>query len=155
MIRILLPIAVIAALLFAPIFGDEVSGSDIGSGVVTLTGHDYVGNTIDCWLNRNFSLDGDCKPEGGLKGKAIFAAIFVSAVAAVLGVIGLLPVIGRLTSFITMLAGIVVIAAIGFYALTQMGSDEGLEGVKWGSYLAGGGGLLTLISGLAGMRGQR
>jgi hypothetical protein len=73
----------------------------------------------------------------------------------VLGVLGLLPIIGRLTSFITMLAGIVVIAAIGFYALTQMGSDEGLEGVKWGSYLAGGGGLLTLISGLAGMRGQR
>ncbi|MFQ5564174.1 MAG: hypothetical protein ACE5FO_11450 [Parvularculaceae bacterium] len=153
MIRILLPLAVIAALLFAPIFEDKVRGSEIGD-TVTLTGYHYVGDTLNCWLDRNFSISGDCAPEAGNKGLAIFAAVFVSAVAAVLGVLGLLPVIGRLTSFITMLAGVVVIAAVGYFALITMGSDEGLAGVQWGSYLAGGGGLLTLISGLAGSRGR-
>ncbi len=154
MIRILLPLAVIAALLLPPIFAGP---SAEVAGIVkptTVTGYDYVGNTIDCWMDRNFILSGDCEPEGGIRGKAIFGAVFISAVAAALGVLGLLPVIGRLTSFITMLAGVVVIAAIGYFALTMMGTDEGLAGVQWGSYLAGGGGLLTLISGLAGARGR-
>ncbi|MEL6360807.1 MAG: hypothetical protein AAFR21_06945 [Pseudomonadota bacterium] len=154
MIRIILPLAVIAVLLFAPIFGDQVEGSDITDGVVTLSGNDYISNTVDCWIGQNFSITGECEPKGGNKGLAIFAAVFVSAVAAILGVLGLLPVIGRLTSAITTFAGVVVIAAIGFYVFSQMGSDEGIEGVKWGSYLAGGTGLLTLISGLAGMRGR-
>jgi len=154
MIRILLPLAVIAALLFAPIFSDEVNGSDLGGQSVMLTGNDYVGNTVGCFLRGEFSLADECAPQGGNKGVAIFAAVFVSAVAAALGVIGLLPVIGRLTSLITTLAGIVVIAAIAFYVFQQMGSDEGLEGIQWGSYLAGGGGLLTLIAGLAGVRGR-
>ena len=154
MIRVLLPVAVIAALLFAPIFNDTVDGSDLGGGVVSLSGHDYVGNTISCWMKGEFSVSGDCEPKGDTKGLAIFGAVFVSAVAAVLGVIGLLPVVGRITSAITMLAGVVVIASIGYYVMTQMGSDEGLEGVQWGSYLAGGGGLLTLVSGLSGMRGR-
>lgn len=154
MFRILLPLGVIAALLFAPIFGDQVEGSDLGNGMVTLSGNDYIGNTVSCWVGGNFSISGDCEPEGGNKGLAIFAAVFVSAVAAGLGVLGLLPFVGRLTSAITSLAGVIVIAAIGFYVFTQMGSDEGLEGVQWGSYLAGGGGLLTLISGLSGMRGR-
>lgn len=155
MIRVLLPLAVLAALLFAPIFSDQVQGSDLGGGTVTLSGNDYVGNTVNCWVGRNFSIAGECAPEGGNKGLAIFAAVFVSAVAAALGVVGLLPFIGRITSAVTSLAGVVVVAAIAFYVFTQMGSDEGLNGVQWGSYLAGGGGLLTLISGLAGMRGDR
>ncbi|MBI1393347.1 MAG: hypothetical protein GC152_11460 [Alphaproteobacteria bacterium] len=155
MIRILLPIAVIAALLFAPIFSDQVQGSDLASGSVSLTGHDYVGNTVNCWIGQNFSIADDCAPKGGTKGLAIFAAVFVSAVAAVLGIVGLLPFIGRLTSIVTSIAGVVVVAAIAFYVLQQVNSDEGLNGVQWGSYLAGGGGLLTLISGLAGMRGNR
>lgn len=155
MIRILLPLAVIAALLFAPIFSDQVQGSDLANGAVSLTGHDYVGNTVNCWVNKNFSIAGDCAPQGGNKGLAIFAAVFVSSVAAVLGIIGLLPFVGRLTSVVTSLAGVVVVAAIAFYVLQQMGSDEGIEGVQWGSYLAGGGGLLTLISGLAGVRRGR
>lgn len=154
MIRILLPLAVIAALLFAPMFSETTTGSVTGETVTARTGHYFVGNTIDCWMHRDFSISGDCEPVGGLEGKAIFAAVFVSAVAAVLGILGLLPIIGRLTSFITMLAGVVVIAAIGYFALTMMGSEEGIAGVQWGSYLAGGGGLLTLISGLAGARGR-
>lgn len=152
MIRIILPLAVIAALLFAPIFGgsQEVGGIEKN---VALTGYDYISGTIDCWRNGEYSLKGDCRPTGGNLGVAIFAAVFVSGVAAVLGVLGLLPIVGRLTSFVTTLAGVIVIAAIGYYALTQLGGDD-RDTLQWGTYLAGGGGLLTLISGLAGMRGR-
>lgn len=154
MVRIFLPLAVIATLLFAPIFGGEAT--DVG-GIVktnTVTGMDYVGDTVTCWTSGEYSIAGDCAPEGGGKGLAIFAAVFVSAVAAVLGLVGLIPVIGKLTSAITMLAGIVVVAGIGFYILANLDSDHGLGAVQWGAYLAGGGGLLTLISGLSGMRGR-
>lgn len=154
MIRIFLPLAVIAALLFAPMLNETVNGSEFGQRTDTLTGFDYVGPTIDCWRAQNFSISGDCEPKGGVKGLAIFGAVFISAVAAILGVLGLIPVIGRITSFITMAAGVVVIAAIGYYGLTQMSGGEGGEAIQWGTYLAGGGGLLTLISGLSGMRGR-
>ena len=154
MLRILLPVAVIAILLFTPIFGGaatEVGGIE---KVNTVTGYDYVGNTIQCFRDGAYSIDGDCKPKGDAKGLAIFGAVFMSAVAAALGVIGLLPVIGRLTSVVTTLAGVAVIAAIGFYAMTQLGTEEGMSGFQWGAYAGGGGGLLTLIAGLAGMRGR-
>lgn len=154
MIRILLPLAVIAAILFAPMFAETTSGSVTGDSLTTRTGHYFVANTIDCWTAGDYSIKGDCEPAGGLQGKAIFAAVFVSAVAAVLGIIGLMPVIGRLTSFVTMVAGVIVIAAIAYVAIMIMGSSEGIDGLQWGAYLAGGGGLLTLISGLAGMRGR-
>ncbi len=153
MTRILLPLAVIALLLLTPLFGAETS--EVG-GIVkpnTVTGMDYVGDTLKCWTTGNFSLAGDCAPEAGNLGLAIFAAVFVSAVAAALGVLGLFPFVGRLTSAITTLAGVVVIAGVGFYILTNLGGENG-GGVQWGSYLAGGGGLLTLISGLSGMRGR-
>ena len=154
MIRILLPLAVIAALLFAPLYSAK---SSLVGGIEkpnTVTGMDYVGNTISCWTKGEFSIADDCEPKGGNLGLAIFAVFFVSAVAAGLGVLGLLPFIGKMTSAITMLAGVVVIAGIGFYLLTNLGHDKQMHGVQWGTYLAGGGGLLTLISGLSGMRGR-
>ncbi|MEM6414031.1 MAG: hypothetical protein AAF720_05170 [Pseudomonadota bacterium] len=156
MVRIILPLAVIAVLLFTPIFSGEpttVGGIDKPNVV---TGNDYVGNTVSCWIGGTYSIAEDCAPEGGKLGLAIFGAIFVSAVAAVLGVLGLLPLIGRLTSMVTTVAGVAVIAAMGFYIMTAMGGDDagGINSIAWGSYLAGGGGLLTLISGLSGMRGR-
>jgi hypothetical protein len=154
MVRILLPLAVIATLLFAPLFGAE--STEVG-GIVkqnTVTGMDYVGATIKCWTSGTYSITGDCAPQGGGLGLAVFAAVFVSAVAAVLGFLGLIPVVGRLTSAITMLAGVVVIAGIGFYILSNLNSDNGMAGIQWGTYLGGGAGLLTLISGLSGMRGR-
>ncbi|MGF1544607.1 MAG: hypothetical protein ACFB00_08935 [Parvularculaceae bacterium] len=154
MIRVLLPLAVIAILLFAPVFGDKVEGSEIGGGVVQLTGYDYTKKSIDCWLGGDFSLVDECAPESGLKGLSVFFAIFIAAVAAALGVIGLVPFIGRITSFVTTVAGVVIIGAIAFYVLQSMGSDEGIAGVQWGAYVAGGGGLLTTIFGLSGMRGD-
>lgn len=135
-------------------FSETTSGSVTGDSITTRTGHYFIANTIDCWRAGEYSLKGDCQPLGGLQGKAIFAAVFVSGVAAILGIIGLIPVIGRLTSFITVAAGVVVIAAVAYVALMIMGSQEGVDGLQWGTYLAGGGGLLTTISGLAGMRGR-
>lgn len=156
MIRILLPLAIIAAILFAPMY--SISGMDPvtnETSAATKSGYGLVKNTIDCWRSGEYSLADKCAPVGGLKGQAVFAAVFVSAVAAVLGILGLLPVIGRLTSLITTLAGIIVIAAIGYFALTTMGSKNGgSDAIQWGTYLAGGGGLLTLISGLHGVRGR-
>lgn len=154
MIRIFLPLAVIATLFFAPIYSEKVTGSESGSRTDTLTGQYYVGPTVDCWIEKNFSLAGDCEPKGDLKGKFMFGAIVVSAIAAALAIIGLIPIFGRLTSAVTMFAGAVVVAAIGFYLLAQMQTEGGMHAVQWGTYLAGGGGLLTLISGLSGMRGR-
>lgn len=155
MIRILLPLAVLALLQFAPLFADQVQGSDLGGGEVELTGNDYVGNSINCWIGQNFSITDDCAPKGGEKGLGIFAASIALAGAAVLGVLGLLPFLGRLVSFVTCIAGLVAIGAVGFFVMSQMGSPEGLDGIRWGAYGAGGGGLLTLISGLSGIRGDR
>ncbi|MEM9704604.1 MAG: hypothetical protein AAF850_00865 [Pseudomonadota bacterium] len=152
--RIILPIAVIAALLFLPIFSETTIGSVTGEETTFRTGNYFVGNTVGCFIEQNPSIDGECAPKGGTKGMAIFGAVFISAVAAVLGVLGLLPFIGRLTSIVTTLAGIAVIAAVAYFALTIMGADEGAGAVQYGSYIAGGGGLLTLISGLSGMRGR-
>lgn len=151
MVRILLPLAVIAALLFAPIFGNQAKVGGIEKEV-SVTGYDYVSNTIDCWQAGKISIKGDCKPQEGLKGQAVLAALIVSGAAAILGVFGLLPIIGRLTSVVTTIAGAVIVGAVGYVALTQLG--DGGDNLRWGAYLAGGGGLLTLISGLHGMRGR-
>ena len=157
MIRVLLPLAVIAAILFGPIYKtapnfDEVQGIETANQV---SGYALVKPSIDCWRNQNISITGDCEPKAGLRGKALAAAVGISAIAAVLGVIGMLPIIGRLTSVFTILAGGVSLAAVAYFASTMLGAEDGLSRIEWGSYLAGGGGLLTLISGLAGLRGNR
>jgi hypothetical protein len=65
-----------------------------------------------------------------------------------------LPFVGRITSIVTLAAGLGSLAAMGLFVTTIMGSDAGLGGVQWGAYLAAGMALLTTISGLSGMRGR-
>lgn len=154
MIRILLPLAVVAALLFAPMTKVTIQDPEFGETVTSRTGMDYVGATLKCWQARNFSLEGECAPKGDLKGQLVFFGVLASLVAAVVGVAGLLPFVGRATSAITTLAGGVVLAGVGYYLFTSLGGEDGMQAVQWGTYLAGGGGLLTLISGLSGMRGR-
>lgn len=154
MIKILLPLAVVAILLLTPLYGSQTS--EVG-GIVkpnTVTGMDYVGDTLKCWMSGKYSLADDCAPEAGTMGLGIFAAVLTSGLAAVVGVIGLLPFVGRLTSAMTTLAGAVTLSAISYYIVKNLGSDAGISGIQWGSFAAGGGGLLTLISGLSGMRGK-
>jgi hypothetical protein len=153
MIRVLLPLAVVAAILFGPMYTVKIYDPVLQEETASpQSGLKLVQPTIDCWRDKKYSFSGDCAPKGDLKGKAMLAAIAAGGVAAALGVFGLLPFVGRLTSVVTTLAGGVIVAAIGYFALTMMGGDK--EAVQWGTYLAGGGGLLTLISGLAGMRGR-
>ena len=159
MIRILLPLAVIAAIYFGPIFTETTEGSRSGVTETDRHGSDMIGNTVNCWIGGNFEIADDCKPAADMpsletEGMAIFAAVLSSAVAAGLGVIGLLPFIGRLTSIVTALAGVVTVAAVGFVVMSLAQSGNGIGDVGWGSYVAGGGGLLTLIAGLAGIRGN-
>jgi hypothetical protein len=153
MIRILLPLAVVAAVLLGPLLGHsgEIGGI---SKTVTLTGGDYLDNTIKCWRAGTYSIKGDCEPEGGLAGVMLFASVAVSAAAALIGVLGLLPFLGRLTSAATTLAGVIVVATIGYYAMTMLGKSADGDVLQWGIYAAGGLGLLTLISGLSGLRGR-
>ncbi len=154
MIRIMLPLAIIAALFFTPLFSETTTGSVTGERVASLTGQYYIDATVNCWRNMEFSVTDDCEPEGGMQGLAVAGAVGLSAIAAALGVLGLLPFVGRLTSIATVVAGIVTVGAMGYLILNLMGSSEGVGGVEWGAYLGGGTGLLTLISGLSGMRGR-
>ena len=156
MIRVLLPLAVIAAILFAPIYKTPAAYDDV-QGVETsnqVAGYALVKPSIDCWRNQQISITGECEPKAGMRGKALAGAVGISAVAAVLGILGLLPVVGRLTSVFTVLSGLAVLGAIGYFGAGMLGAEGGASRIDWGTYLAGGGGLLTLISGLAGMRGR-
>ena len=151
MIRILLPLMVAAALYFAPLFNESISGSFSGDAERPIAGSYFVGDTVGCVMNQNFSIKDECEPKDGMKGLAIAGAMGVSAIAGVLGVLGLLPFVGRLTSLVTTIAGVASIGAIAYFAMNIMG-QEGVT-LAWGTYVAGGLGLLTLISGLSGMRG--
>lgn len=154
MIRILLPLAVIAAILFGPLKHETVTSSEFGTKEQSITGMSYVKSSLDCWRKGNFSLKDDCAPQGELKGQLLAGAVGLSGLAAVVGILGLLPIVGRATSIVTTIAGGAALAAIGFFVYSQLGGEQGLHAIQWGSYLAGGAGLLTLISGLAGIRGE-
>ena len=156
MIRVLLPLAVIAAILFSPIYKTPASFDDV-QGIETsnqVAGYALVKPAIDCWRNKEFSVSGDCEPKGDTKGLALTGAVALSGLAAALGVFGLLPFVGRLTSVVTVVAGLAAVGAIGYFGAGMLGAEGGVSRIDWGSYLAGGGGLLTLISGLSGMRGR-
>ena len=154
MIRILLPLGVIAALLFAPLISGEVSTVGGVEKPDTRVGMDYVGNTLGCLGENKNPISEGCRPAGGSRGFAVLSAVLISGLAAGLGVLGLLPFLGRLTSVVTVVAGLAVLGAISVFSLATVGPGGADDSIQWGSYLAGGGGLLTLISGLAGMRGR-
>jgi hypothetical protein len=155
MIRILLPLAVIAALVIAPLYSISAKDSVTNQTVeLPMSGWKLVDKTVECWRAGEYSLKGKCEPKGEMKGKAVFAALAASALAAVFGVVSLLPLIGRLAGFVITLAGLTTVVAIGYFGFSFLSGKEGLEALQWGTYLAGGGGLLTLVSGLARMRGK-
>lgn len=153
MMRILLPIAVIASIILFPMFSETTVGAISGEVTTPRSGNYFVDGTIKCFSKSNFSLAGDCAPRQGATGLAVAAAIGAAGLAAVIGLPGLLPFIGRATSVVTTAAGVVIVVGIGYFILTVMGAGKGAE-VLWGAYLAGGLGLLTLVAGLSGIRGK-
>ena len=160
MTRIFLPLAIVAAIYFGPMYNVQAVVADSGDTVITRSGEYFIGDAIDCMRNLKLPFAEECASTGELNdstmvGTALSWASILAVAAAGLGVIGLLPFVGRLTSIVTILSGLGALGAVGYMALTLMTVDGiGLPGMQWGAYLAGGAGLLTLISGLSGLRGR-
>jgi hypothetical protein len=160
MTRILLPLAIVAAIFFGPMYNVSGKLADSGETVITRSGEYFIGEAVGCLRKLQVPLGEECASTGVLNdstmvGDVMSWASMLAVAAAGLGIIGMLPFIGRLTSIVTILAGLGAVGAIGYMALTLMGTDGiGLPGMQWGAYLAAALGLLTLISGLAGLRGR-
>ncbi len=160
MTRILLPLAIVAALYFGPLYEVSVSAADSGRDEIARTGEYFIGNAVGCMAQLRVPLGEECAFDNDFFGNPFVGhvinwAALLAVGAAVIGVIGLLPVVGRLTSIVTVLAGLGALGAMGLMSLTMMGEEGGLGAILWGTYLTAGAGLLTLISGLGGMRGAR
>lgn len=159
MIRILLPLAIVAAILFGPMFAVETTDPVRGESMSVVTGDYFIGNAVDCVKAMKLPLGEECATEGRMNdstlvGSAMSWASILAGLAAVLGIPGLLPFIGRLTSIVTVAAGLSALGAMGMFMAAMISSDAGLGGVQWGAYLAAGLSLLTTITGLSGMRGR-
>ncbi len=160
MTRILLPLAIVVVIFFGPMFSETTSGPATGKKETPVAGEYFIGEAVGCLLELQVPLGEECASDGVLNdstmvGDVMSWASMLAIAAAGLGIIGLLPFIGRLTSIVTILAGVGAVGAIGYMALTLMGTDGvGLPAMQWGAYLAAALGLLTLISGLAGLRGR-
>ena len=160
MTRILLPLAIVAAIFFGPMYNVTGTLADSGETTITRSGEYFIGEAIGCLRQLEVPLGEECASDGVLNdstmvGTVMSWASLLSLGAAALGIIGLLPFVGRLTSIVTIGAGLGAVGAVGYMALTLMATDGiGLPGMQWGAYLAGALGLLTLISGLSGLRGR-
>ena len=160
MIRILMPLAIVAAMFFGPMYSypstNPVSGQEENSVV---TGSVFIGNAIACLRELKTPLGEECASEGKISdsttvGTMMSWAAVLSIAAAAVGILGLIPFVGRVTSIVTILAGLAGLGAMGLFIMTMMSTSQGLPGVQWGAYLAAGAALLTTISGLSGMRGR-
>lgn len=153
MIRILLPLALVAALILFPLYSETSVGPISGETTTTQTGDFFVAGPIKCFARQKFSTAGACAPPLGMLGMAVFASLIASVMAAVTGVFGLLPIVGRVTSVVTGLSGLVVVGSMVYFILTIMSKGHGVH-IEWGAYLNGGLGVLTVLAGLSGIRGK-
>ena len=117
MIRIILPLAIVATLLFAPLYKTSISDQYAGDREISLTASElFIEAPVKCAQNMQFDPRAEgCAPDKGMTGWAFYGAAASSAVAGVLGILGLLPFIGRLTSLVTTAAGGVSTATIGWF----------------------------------------
>jgi hypothetical protein len=172
MIRILLSLAIAAAAYFGPwivdktgditgpamadiVLGDDVDIDRDQAGSLVADGEFFVGNTAQCWMDGRISISDECSPRGEVLGKLVAGTIIVGLISAVLSVVGLLPLVGRLTSIVTVLSGLLAIVAFGWFAKELVTTNGAMfTDFRWGGYATGVLGLLTVFAGMAGLRGD-
>ena len=162
MIRVILPLAIVAAMFFGPFFSETTSGSSTGDRTSMVAGSYFIEEAVNCVRTLNYSgfaFGDECASDAeyngsNMSGSVLSGAAKISIAAALLGIVGILPFIGRVTSIATIGAGLTTLGALGYFMMSAMRSADGLASIQWGAYLAAGLGLLTLISGLSGVRGR-
>ncbi|MEM1409198.1 MAG: hypothetical protein AAGG79_00460 [Pseudomonadota bacterium] len=145
MIRIFLPLLLAVAAYFGP-WTQDFAGS--------FSGADSAGSTVDCFLDLEPGVTGPCAPTGAVLGqKLVGYTVIVGAGAAVLSVLGLLPLIGRLTSLAVIGAGLCAVAAAALIAVDVNGPNgAGFGAIGWGAYASIVLGLANIWSGIDGAR---
>lgn len=145
MVRIFLPL-VLAVVAFV--------GPWLPAGDGAFTGADSANATIDCLLDLELSVTGTCAPAGSNLGQQLVGYTVLGGVgAAVLSILGLLPLVGRLTSLGVIAAGGVGTVASSMALLALTGPNAlGFMDIGWGAYAALVLGLITIWSGFDGVR---
>ena len=145
MIRVFLPLLLAVVAFFGP-WTPEKGGA--------FHGFDSAGSTVDCLLELEPSVTGPCAPEGnGLAQQLIGYTVLAGAGAGILSILGLLPLIGRITSIAVVGAGGVGLAASGMALMNLVGDNAipfaEIGGGAYGSLVLG---LAALWSGFDGIR---
>lgn len=156
MIRVLLPLAIAAAAYFGPWMVDT-TGSILSDAyqAAAADGVAFAGSTAECAKDLKISLNGECEPEYGILGKLVAGTVLLSIVSAVLSIVGLVPLVGRLTSIVTVITGAMAIVTVAWFGKELLAVDGAvITDLRWGAYATGVFGLLTVFAGMAGMRGD-
>ena len=155
MIRILLSLAIAAAAYFGPWLLDS-TGQILGASFTEpVLGSAFVDSTIGCLMDGKISMSGECAPAYGLFGQLVLATVALGVLSAALSVIGLVPLIGRLTSLVTIVAGVAAIVTFGWFAKEVFTTEQAaFSDFRWGAYATAAFGLITIFAGLSGLRGD-
>lgn len=142
MVRILFPLFMALMAFFGP--WEQTSKGPVH-------GFDLADNTIGCFIDLNPSITGECAPAGEIAEQLVSYTVVGGGFAAVLGIFGLLPIVSRITSLATLVAGGVgLAAALATVALAVNGA--GLSLVGWGAWGTLALGMFTVFAGLSGFR---
>lgn len=149
--RIILPLIIVGAFLYAPLLEQSSVSSFTGEGTTMVTGEAYVGQSVDCALGLQFNpMAEGCGPAGGTTGWIAYAAVALSLIAAIIGVLGLLPFLAKIASFFTTLSGLSATVLSG-YLLFQIWQQDAFGDVQYGMWVVAGVSVLTLLVGLSSM----
>lgn len=139
MVQAVFSLSLLAVILFGPLHGDGAM-SDHGQ---LFTGYDYVGGVVECWTAGDYSVSGVCEPAAGLKGRAVFSAMFLLALNSLLGLFSLIPVMGKAASYVSILVGGAVACFMLLFAADQALTVS--TDLKWGVVAGIVGGFVILL----------
>jgi hypothetical protein len=141
MIRIVLPLILIALAGFGP-------WTDSGATGITI-----ADKTIGCVAELKLPTTAACMPEGALAQKLIAWTMVLGGAAAVLSILGLLPLVGRVTSIVVIAAGALGLGAAGYGIMGAMEAG-GVASTPWGVWATLVAALATAFVGFNGLRGE-